>query len=189
AVGGEPHNLVFIAVVRKAEILRQRLVENSQRMREVHAPVHRNRICATDAPGRAREIAETIDGYGCRLRERRNVKSGIKMRQVVLDAVERALEVFPGKRLFQELGDALALATGPQPVDYEAEVRPLRGDVADLAKEVRAAVLVHRDMIDVVQAGASCLQTIGNRPRGEAGPVFYPAETFFLRRSDKYAVA
>ena len=34
SVGRQPHHFVFVAVMRKAEILRDRLIENAERMRE-----------------------------------------------------------------------------------------------------------------------------------------------------------
>ena len=42
AIGREPHDLVLVAIVRKAQILGQRLVEDAERMREPYAPVHGN---------------------------------------------------------------------------------------------------------------------------------------------------
>ena len=37
AVRRKPHHLVLIAIMRKAEILRERLIENTERMRKIHA--------------------------------------------------------------------------------------------------------------------------------------------------------
>src|SRR5271167_1511948 len=39
AIGGEPHYLVLVAIVRKAEVLRDRLIEDTERMRKIHAAV------------------------------------------------------------------------------------------------------------------------------------------------------
>src|ERR1022692_1307549 len=57
AVRREAHHLVLIAIVREAEILGQRLVEEPKRMREVDAPLYREFVTAADAPGRAGEVA------------------------------------------------------------------------------------------------------------------------------------
>ena len=41
AVRSEPHHLVLVAIVRKAEILRERLVEDAERMRKIYPPCDR----------------------------------------------------------------------------------------------------------------------------------------------------
>src|SRR5581483_11822632 len=42
----EPHDLVFVAVMREAEVLRERLVEDPERMREVHLVLDRDGAAA-----------------------------------------------------------------------------------------------------------------------------------------------
>src|ERR1035437_486172 len=74
AIGGEAHYLVFVAVVRKSEILGQRLIENSERMREVHAAVDRESVPSSRAPGCTGEVAEAVDRNDDRLIEGRDVK-------------------------------------------------------------------------------------------------------------------
>src|SRR5262249_47069329 len=111
------------------------------------------------------------------------------MRQMVLDVVNRALEAFPEERLLQQFLDAFAFAAISQPVEDEAEIGPPGGDIADLAKEIRAAVLIDGDMIDVLQADAGRLEAISDSLRRKAGPVLDPAKALFLGSSDQHAVA
>ena len=66
AVRRQPHDFVFISVVRKSEILGHRLVENAERMRKIYAAVGRDVGPRRDAPSCTREITETINRhYGC----------------------------------------------------------------------------------------------------------------------------
>src|SRR5262249_19632775 len=111
------------------------------------------------------------------------------MRQMVLDVVNRALEAFPEERLLQQFLDAFAFAAISQSVEDEAEIGPPDGDIPDLAKEIRAAVLIDGDMIDVLQADAGRLQAITDSLRRKAGPVLDPAKALFLGSGDQHAVA
>ena len=71
--------------MRKAEILRQRLIEDAERMREIDAAVDGDLRPAADAPGGAGEIAEAIDRNDDRLIEGRDVKGRGQMRQMMFD--------------------------------------------------------------------------------------------------------
>ena len=104
AIGREAHHLVFVAVVRKAEILGQRLIEDAERMREVHAAVDRERAPSPHAPGCAGEVAEAVDRNDDRLIEGRHVKGGGKMREMMFDIVERAPKACPGMALAKSSG-------------------------------------------------------------------------------------
>jgi len=61
AVGRKPHHLVLVAVMGKAEILRERLVEDAERVREMHPPLNRDARAASHAPGGTGKIAEAVD--------------------------------------------------------------------------------------------------------------------------------
>src|SRR5262245_9990500 len=74
AVWREPHHLVFVAVVRESEILRQRLVEDAERVRKIDSLRHRKIRSRSKAPGRAGKISKTVHRYSERLLERRHVK-------------------------------------------------------------------------------------------------------------------
>ena len=96
AVRREPHHLVFVAVMRKAEILRQRLVKDAERMRKIDPILHLDSGPATDAPRGAGEIAEAVHRHDHRLLERRDMKRRGQMRQMVLHRVHLAAKRWSG---------------------------------------------------------------------------------------------
>ena len=61
AVGREAHDLVLVTVMREAEILGQRLIENAERMREVNLPIQGKGRSLAGAPRGTGEVAETVD--------------------------------------------------------------------------------------------------------------------------------
>ena len=83
--------------MRKAEVLRQRLVEDAERMREVDLVLDLDLRAAADAPGRAGEVAEAVHRDDDRLVERRDVEGRRQVRQVVLDLMHLAAKRSPGK--------------------------------------------------------------------------------------------
>src|SRR3974390_3001889 len=85
AVGRQTHNLVFVAIMGKAKILGQRLVEDSKRVREKHPTVHRDVLVHALAPSSARKISKAVDRDDRRVRKWRDVISGIKMAKMVFD--------------------------------------------------------------------------------------------------------
>src|SRR6202030_2085345 len=61
AIGCEPHNFVLVAIVREAQILRQRLIEDAQRMRKISPPVDRNVLALPDSPRSASKVPKSVD--------------------------------------------------------------------------------------------------------------------------------
>ena len=74
--------------MRKAEILGERLVENPEGVREMHASLDFYVCAASYAPGGACEIAETIDGDDDSVGEWRHMEGRGEMREMMLDLVE-----------------------------------------------------------------------------------------------------
>ena len=74
AVWSEPHHLVFVAVVRKSEILRKRLVEHPERVRKIDPLRDRKIGTGSETPSRAGKISKAVDRYSDRLLERRHVE-------------------------------------------------------------------------------------------------------------------
>src|SRR5262245_9904964 len=66
AIRREPHNLVLITIMRKAQILCKGLIENAERVWKVYPPIDGDVVTLPDTPGCAREIAEAIDRNGNR---------------------------------------------------------------------------------------------------------------------------
>src|ERR1051325_4509238 len=85
AVRAEPHHFVFVAVLPEAQILRQRRVEDSERVRKSDRAIDRELIAASDSPHAAGEISQPVDRQQRRFVKRRNEKRAREMRLVVLD--------------------------------------------------------------------------------------------------------
>src|ERR1043166_9334717 len=62
AIWRETHHLAFIAIMRKAEKLRRRGVNDARRMRVFDLAQHLDRVAFTEPPHRRDEIAEAVDG-------------------------------------------------------------------------------------------------------------------------------
>src|SRR6266511_2470462 len=70
AIGRKPHHFVLVSIMRKAEILGQRLIKGPKRVWKIYSVVYRYFSVRRHAPGCAREIAETVDGDNGRLVKR-----------------------------------------------------------------------------------------------------------------------
>src|SRR5215467_269154 len=93
------------------------------------------------------------------------------MREMVFDIVGRTAKVIGGKCLGEELWNLPPLAAIPEAAEHEADFGRMKRKICDLAPAVSAAVLVDRDMIHIGQAQPCVLQAIGDRLRGEPGPM------------------
>ena len=60
-VGRQPHHLVLVSVLREAEELRERGIENAERMRKRHAAPDSDIAAVPEAPGCGGEVAGAID--------------------------------------------------------------------------------------------------------------------------------
>ena len=188
AVGGEPHQFVFVAVMREAEILGHGLVEDAERMRKQDTAFERKRRRVAIAPRRAGEIAEAVDGNDRRFAEGRWIKRRRQVSQVMLDVIDRAGERAARQRA-QLLDQALDLRPVAQPLQQQMRVRPAGRHVGELAEKIGAATAVDGDVRDVGQVELRLVQTIGNGAGREAGPVLDPAKPLLLGCRHQRAVA
>src|SRR5262249_24481290 len=148
----ESHDLVLVAVMREAEILRERLVEDAERMRKRHAAADIDVAAAPQPPGRGGEIARPVDRNANRFLERRHQERRSHMREVMLDMVELAAKTAARKAardLLAERGPALAVT---ETVDDKTPVRTLAQRKCKLVGEVSLRIAVDRDMIDIRDA-------------------------------------
>ena len=113
------------------------------------------------------------------------------MRQVVLDAREAR----PSKRSARRQPSPAASAPGraraavAQALEHQAEAGRCYRRHRRASALVGAAVLIDRDVVDVVESNAGLAQAIGDRLRGKPGPMLDPPEPLLLRRGDQHAVA
>ena len=116
AVGREPHDLVLVAVMGKAEVLGERLVEDAERVRKEDTPLNPDVGALPHAPGGAAEISKTVDGDDDGLLEWRDVEGGGEMGEMVLDMVQRGAQALARKILGEERRHSLALAPVAQAI-------------------------------------------------------------------------
>src|SRR5262245_9122962 len=188
SVWRQPHDFVFVAIVRKAEKLRDRLIEDAERVGEVDPFGDPYVVAASNAPGGAGEVAEAVERYRHRLVEGRDVERGGEVRQMVLDRVARALEALTRESLFQELCGACPFLAVRQPVQHDSHSRPLANQEFSASPIVGAAVLVDGDVGDILQVGAGFCEAPLDRLRWKARPMLDTAEALFPRRRDQLAI-
>jgi hypothetical protein len=133
----------------KAEVLGQRLIEDAERMREVHAAIDRERCAVSLAPGGAGEVTEAIDRDGDRALERRREKGRGEVREVVLDVLHLPGEGLAGECLVELLRDRTTAARVAHAVEHQLGIGALTQRVGDLAREASPGVGVERDAVDV----------------------------------------
>src|SRR5712691_3416969 len=189
AIGRKPHHLVLVPVIRKTEILGERLVENAERMGEMHPALDSELAPPPYRPGRAREITEAVDRHHGRFLERRYIEDRREMRQVVLDVVECAAKTLARKGLAEKVRNALPLAPVAQPLAQQGDTGRMDEQMADPPEEIGAAVLIDRHVVDVGQAQARLAQAIADGFARESSPMLDATKPLLLGRRDKQAVA
>ena len=93
---------------------------------------------------------------------------------------------WPGKLAASRFANARARSRGSC---SRLSTRPRSGrcdqQVAELAQQIGATVLIDRDMIDVGERDACLAQAIGDRLRGKARPMLDAAEALLLGGRDE----
>src|SRR5262249_22767628 len=113
----------------KAEELRDGLIENSERMRKIHATVGQDFGLHRDPPGCTREIAEAIDrDYRC-LIEGADMESRGKVSQMMLDRVDRRTDGLSGECLLKKSWNPCPRKSITQSSEHQIDVRSLRNKV------------------------------------------------------------
>ena len=97
AVRRQSHDFVFVAVVRKAEILGERRIKDSERVGEINAAIDPNAVRSSDAPSDAGEITEAIHGKHDRVGKRRYKIGGREVCQVMFDVMNFGFNCVAGK--------------------------------------------------------------------------------------------
>src|SRR5215471_7293110 len=145
AVRRKPHHLVLVAILGESEELRERRVEQAQRMRELDRAPDLNLVAAPDTPHDAAEVAEPVDRNDGGLIKWRCEEGAGQMGAVVFDEMDanaaRLGQVFRGESLRQARHLKGVFRTG----DDAAPVNGLRERTRGLAPEVGARVPRDRD--------------------------------------------
>src|SRR5262249_33233596 len=106
-IGRQAHDLVFVAVMRKSQVLRQRLVKDAERMREMDPALDPGVAATPDAPGGAGEVAKPVDRDDRGFLERRQMKGRRQMGQMMLDLVKPGAKSFAAEAGGKELWNVL----------------------------------------------------------------------------------
>ena len=175
--------------MRKAEILRERLIEDAERMREIDPAMSRDFASRRRPPGRAREIAESIDRNNGRLIEGADVECRGKMRQMMLYLWNSARTVWPGKACSSRTGSPARARRLRIRLSTKVDVGALGQEIADLAHEVGATVLIERDVLHIRKLNACLSQAIGDSMRRKSRPMLDAAESLLLGGRNQLSVS
>ena len=110
------------------------------------------------------------------------------MGQMMFDMVHPAAKCRARQVRRKQLRDALPRTAIPEAAENQARVGPLGQEKSELLAEMRVAVLVYRQMIDIGQRHARFVQTIGDRGCRKSGPVLDTAEALLLDGGDQLAI-
>ena len=188
AIWRQSHDLVFVAVVQETEVLRQCLIENAQRVREIHPPADFNLGAATHAPGGAGEIPEPIHRHRSRFLERRNQERRGQVRDMMLNVVQFSTESLAGMQSVQQVPNALPAPPVHHPVQDEPRIRQVPERIPRLFPQVRARIVVYGHMLHVFETCAGRFEAVTDRLGRKPGPVLNAAKPFFLDRSNQLAI-
>src|SRR5262249_54925323 len=111
------------------------------------------------------------------------------MRQMMFNVVHLATELLLGKARCKQIRDALTCVPVLEAVEHKSDIGALCHQIGQLSKEIGAAVLVDRGMLNIRESKACFPQTIGDRLAREAGPMLYAAEPLLFYSRDELAVA
>ena len=187
-IGRQPHDLVLVTVVGKAQILGHRLVEDAKRVRKVDPPFDVDRVVATHAPSGTGEIAKTVDGHNRGLAEGRDEKARSQVGEVVLDPMQLPFER-GGRERARKLGfHRSALGLVADAIDDEPDIRPAAQRIADLLQETRPRIGVDGYVVDIGEGDAPLLEAKSDRLGRESGPMLHTPEALLLGGSNNLAV-
>ena len=190
AIGGETHDLAFIAIAAVPHHLAAHRVQEAQRIGEVRAV--RDLDPAAFAPGahRADEIARAVN-RGCRARVPRGTEERTRdMGQMVLDLGRLEREAprldpeFAGQRLLQRTEGA---AAHEHPAERDELARAREGG-GDLLAGIGERVAADGDELDVRHRDAAHPQAFRDGQLGEAGVILAPVQPFFGDRGHRPAI-
>jgi hypothetical protein len=190
AVRSEAHDLSLVAVVREAEPLRDRRVEDPERVREENPVEHLELVVAPVREHRAREVSEAIDRHHRGLVVRRDEERARDVGLVVLDVVELRAQR-PGLDVQGVREDGPDVAHPRRVLESRFQVARRRRPPdrsQQLLREVRARVAADRYMVELGRRNTALREAPRCRERREACSVFHAVEAFFLRGRDELAV-
>ena len=189
AIGGEAHDLVFVAIVGEAKPLGEGGIEDAEGVGEVDAVFDVDFAFDARAPGGGGEVAHAVDGDVDGVLKWGAEVAGGEVGKVVLDVVNTSLHAFAGKGVGNGLFDGFGLATLLESLKDEFEAGAGTEDEEETAEVVDLGVEVDGDVFEVLETQAGFVQAVLHGEGGETGPVFDAAESLFFDCGDELAVA
>src|SRR6187399_2700213 len=152
---------------------------------------HVHRRSLSHGPGRAHEVAETVDSADRGLLERRDEEGAGEMRGMMLDPMHGRLPRagLEAKRVRDRLGNRADFAVVGGAVADHAAAWPIPQRKQRLAPEMRLRVARDPDVVDLVGSDAGHFQAGSNRLRRKTRDVLDPAEPLFFDGGDELTVA
>ena len=190
AVRREPHHFEFVAVLGKAEVLRDGQVQHAERVGKKHTPVDGDPCPVEHAPRGADEVAESVDRADGGVLEGTHVRGAGQVRRMVLDGRGPAADA--GRIEIERGGDDVRQRADLDHVLRaigDRAARPVPQQEQRLPPQMRPGIAGHRKPVDVGRRGARHPQAFRDRAMRESGAMFDAAEALFLDRGDQPAVA
>jgi hypothetical protein len=187
AVRRQPHHLILGAVDLEAEIVRERAVEQPQRVREPRLLEELDLGAPAAADSGRGPLPHTVHGDDRGLLERRHQEGAGRVGEVVLDHEHLALVA---QLLLDGLRDPHLLA---QPQGNRLQERRQRaGERRQVgeqnALELEQRLVVEADVVHLVDGDAGVLETVLDRVEGKILVVADARETLLLRGGDDLPV-
>src|SRR6516162_7848088 len=129
AVSSKAHHFVFVAVMKKAQVLGQGRVKDAERVGEVDALIDSDTRFHPESPCCTRKISESVDRHACGFVKRRYQKCRRQMCLVVFHMVNVCPHVFLGKSSPQPAvgsSSVTNLSHLAKALHSESEIWPLR---------------------------------------------------------------
>ena len=189
AVRREPHQLVLAAVDGETAVVRERRIQQAERVGKAHFLGQRNAVVPPHPEAGRRPLADAVNREDGGLVERRREERARGMRLVMLGKHE-APAVSPAERL-THVAREVQLPFHPQRQRLAERLEPtrrVRQVGFEQALELEQRLVVERDVVEAVGAKTAALEAEGDRLFGKAVVVLPAGKTLFLGGGHDVAV-
>ena len=192
SVRGQSHDLVFIAVMRKPQVLCECGIKQAHAVREIQRFEHFNLRAFSARKHRRRKIPRSVDAQNGSLLKRRREKRAAQMTAVVFDEAQFAAYhvhihsgLYQTKLLVQQCDVVFVGRTlVPQRLRNERMLQDKRRFVQLLRRRIAA----NGDGGDILELASNLAQAKRDGFRWKAGPMLDAPKAFLLRRRHEHAV-
>src|SRR4051812_35871985 len=110
------------------------------------------------------------------------------MRRMMFDIVPFRAQPVAGEQGGETIREPVASAPVPEALKHKTGVGTGGREIDELARQLRRAVLVDRDMVDIAGVQSGFTQAISDGMRRKSGPVLDSAEPLLLHRRDEFSI-